>query len=137
MRLRSLPLLLLVLPFGPACTVVVRELEGPFDIVQQRVGSVSVEGTGFIDLSEEEGDAYAFGHRYELAGDRFIAILDPPVRSEASKTSLELEEEPLIGLVYDDQDLIFRAREDGEGGVLLVADDPWGTGADLELVLER
>lgn len=137
MRARLLPLLSLLLPSLSGCKIIIRELSGPFDIAEQRVGAASVQGTGFIDMSEEDGSEYAFGQRYEPAGERFIAILDPPIQTDASKTSLDMDEDPVIGLTYDGQELSFAAEQDDDGQISLVAVDPWGTGDDLELVLER
>jgi hypothetical protein len=136
-RARLLPLLSLLLPSLSGCKPIIRELSGPFDIAKQRVGSASVEGTGFIDMSEEEGSEYAFGQRYEPAGERFIAILDPPIQTDASRTSLDMDEDPVIGLTHDGQELSFAAEQDEDGEITLVAADPWGTGDDLELLLER
>jgi hypothetical protein len=48
-----------------------------------------------------------------------------------------MDEGPVIGLTHDGQELSFAAEQDEDGEITLVAADPWGTGDDLELLLER
>ena len=118
------------------CVVVVYELTDQWDIAEQRVSSgTSAEGTGFIDFSEE-ARYYAWGVRYHPDTGEFVGYLDPEIQTDASVSSLDLDEAPVLGLRYGDSQISFLAVEDGPD-ILLQAADPWGAGVDLEVLLSR
>ena len=118
------------------CTVTVFELGGPWDIDEQQVSTgETVEGFGFMDFSEE-ARYYAWGWTWYPGEEAFIATLDPPVLTEASISSLDLDEQPQLTLRYGDNDFQFEATGEGRD-IVLTAADPWNLGVDLEVLLTR